>query len=535
MSSHETSIPLDRPAWNLDWLTPMRCRLILVLVLVVGIAGHVIYLHSTSIDLAGDEAQYWDWSRNLDLSYYSKGPLVAYIIRASCAIFGDTMPAVRYPAILLNAGTLVVLYLLTRKLFGSERLALGTTLLFEMMPAFIAGRVLMTIDPPMFFCWALATYFAAVAIFDGRKWMWMAVGIVVGLGFLAKYVEFVWFIGLFGCLAFRSRERKFAGAFLAFLIASLFTIPVLLWNHQHDWVSFRHVAHQTGATGGGFLLEGVPVYFLGQIGVVGPTMAYLMVVAIVIALKSRSEDPHRDKLIFLLWIGLPLFFLTAMVSIRTKVQLNWPVPAYFTLHIVTAYFLSQRLQSIQSWKPWRGWFWATIVIGIVLIPIARESAIIFPILKPIAHVTKKPGDDLDPLARLRGWRDLGMYISHQLPDMGPDAFILCDDYQQTAETAFYVEGNPRTYCAGSYFGKRMSQYDMWPDRRLDETSPLIGKNAIYVGKGGSIPGAVEAAFERVERLPFLDIEMGGLKIKRFTTWRCYGFKGMRRSSGQTDY
>src|SRR5690348_4567993 len=104
------------PAWNLQWLTPFRCRLILVLVLLAGFASHVRYLnHDCPIDLSGDEAQYWDWSRHLDLSYYSKGPLIAYIIRASCNLYGDTMPAVRYPALLIGVATSIITYLLTRK------------------------------------------------------------------------------------------------------------------------------------------------------------------------------------------------------------------------------------------------------------------------------------------------------------------------------------------------------------------------------------------------------------------------------------
>src|SRR3982751_3331319 len=156
----------QRAGWDLSWLTPARCRMILIGVLLIDSIAHLHYLHHCPVDLSGDEAQYWDWSRNLDWSYYSKGPLVAYIIRASCAIFGDTMPGVRYPAVAFAAGTSIVTYLLTKKLFGSERLALGAVLLNHIVPMFVAGRVLMTIDPPMFFCWALATYFAAIAIFD---------------------------------------------------------------------------------------------------------------------------------------------------------------------------------------------------------------------------------------------------------------------------------------------------------------------------------------------------------------------------------
>src|SRR5258708_312450 len=81
-----------QPAWTLNWLPPARCRLIVAALIVVGFLGHLRYLqHDCPIDLSGDEAQYWDWSRTLDWSYYSKGPLVAYIIRASCALCGDQM------------------------------------------------------------------------------------------------------------------------------------------------------------------------------------------------------------------------------------------------------------------------------------------------------------------------------------------------------------------------------------------------------------------------------------------------------------
>src|SRR3954468_8035457 len=160
-----------RPVWRLQWLTPGVCRLRFLLILVGGFAGNLFYLHhNCPIDLSGDEAQYWDWSRQLDLSYYSKGPLVAYIIRISCSIFGDTMQAVRYPAILFGSLTLVITYLLARKLFRSDRVALGAALLYHIVPMFVAGSVLMTIDPPYFLCWALATYLLAIAVFDGKRW-----------------------------------------------------------------------------------------------------------------------------------------------------------------------------------------------------------------------------------------------------------------------------------------------------------------------------------------------------------------------------
>jgi len=235
----EPATRAEAPAWKLDWLTPARCRMLLALVLLLDVVGHVRYLrHDCPIDLAGDEAQYWDWSRNLDYSYYSKGPLVAYIIRASCAIFGDTMQGVRYPGDRLRRRTSIVTYLLTRKLFGGDRLALGAVLLNHLVPMFVAGSVLMTIDPPMFFCWALATYFAAIAIFDGKRWAWPLVGLALGIGFLAKYAAMLWFGGLLVFLLLDPETRrllKTPGPWIALVIALLMTTPVIVWNARHGW------------------------------------------------------------------------------------------------------------------------------------------------------------------------------------------------------------------------------------------------------------------------------------------------------------
>src|SRR5437773_1338924 len=204
--------PTPTPAWKLRWLTPVRCRLIFAALMILGFAAHLRYLqHDCPIDLSGDEAQYWDWSRALDWSYYSKGPLVAYIIRASCAAFGDVMWAVRLPALLFAVATTVLTYWLTLRLFKSDRLALGVVLLNHLVPMFVAGSLLMTIDPPYFFCWGLASAFLALAVLEERRWAWMGVGVAVGVGTLAKYGMLLWPIGMFCFLLIDPSSRKWLG------------------------------------------------------------------------------------------------------------------------------------------------------------------------------------------------------------------------------------------------------------------------------------------------------------------------------------
>src|SRR5215213_10072128 len=106
-------------------------RMSLVLFVFAVTAARLLYLaFACQLDLAPDEAHYWDWSRNLDWSYYSKGPLVAWLIRASCELFGPLstsltggeMVAVRLPAVVCGSLLIVGLYVLTVQVFRSDSL-----------------------------------------------------------------------------------------------------------------------------------------------------------------------------------------------------------------------------------------------------------------------------------------------------------------------------------------------------------------------------------------------------------------------------
>ena len=549
------------PAWRVSWLTPRRCRVILVVLLGYGFYSHLQYLrYDCPIDLSGDEAHYWEWSRRLDLSYYSKGPLVAYLIRASCAVFGDVMWAVRLPALVLGVGTSLVTYALTKRLFGSDRLALGAVLLNHIVPMFIAGSVLMTIDPPFFFCWALATYLLARVLFDDdrrRRWLWVAIGVVVGAGFLAKYAMLLWLpIALLVLWVDGRRGRgelaKWEGWATALVVALLFTIPIIAWNARHDWVSFRHVGKQTGASAsaeGSLLLAPLRIveFLAGQAAIVGPPLVVMIVAAAFYAFRRRREDPDGPdsrRMSFLLWVGLPFLVLATLTNLRAKAQLNWPAPAYFTLMVLVAYYLSTRLRDRTSWRPWRAWFYPAVAFGLLMMPVAHNFEVVYPLISWADRTITRPlfGTglairQLDPTVKLRGWEELGAHVSGQVERLGPGTFILAEDYQAASELAFYVPGQPRTYYMGSYLWnepKRQSQFDVWPDRSLDpaQNPALVGRNAVYVGW---FKPDLWDAFEAVDELPLLDIERRGVKIRSFRVYRCYNFRGLTRPVQKQQY
>ena len=545
---------------NRSGLTPARCRILFAIVVLLNLWASWRFLtQDCPVDLAGDEAQYWTWSRHLAAGYYSKGPLVAYLIRASCAGLGDSMPAVRLPALLLAAGTSCCTYWLTRKLFGSDRLALGAFLLGAIVPMFAAGGTLMTIDPPLFFCWALATCFLAKATFDRSRWAWPAAGAAAGLGVLAKYGMLLWPPLVILWLAIDPAGRRWLRSPWPWVMAVstlLCLTPPLAWNVQHGWVTFHHVATQVGGEASGTpggemfvlrLIKGAGRTILNVLGTAGiqaaavnPVLCVFVIGAVIYTLSTSSAgDPHRRATRFLLTIGGGFWLICLCDALVAKVEPNWPAPAYFTLLILTAHFIATVRR--KDWKPWRGWFWAAVILGLIGSTLLHDLTKLYPAVawanRTFPRRDGRPRlspKNVDPEYKMRGiQRTFAPAVAADLDRLPPGAFVLCEDYMDASQLSFYLPGQPPTYFAGSYWTdptvrRRWTQYDIWPDRQLDRAE-LIGRDAVYVGWPNYAP--LRESFASVTKLPNIDVRIDGLVVRSWAVWRCEGFKGMARPSG----
>ena len=228
-----------------------RWRTLAGLLILALIGLRVAYLvFNCPLDLASDEAHYWDWSRHLDWSYYSKGPLVAWLIKAGCTLIGDnSLLAVRLPAVLCGSLLLVSLYVLTRQVYDNERLAFAVVACALTLPMVAAGSIIMTIDAPYACCWGWALVLGHRAVFRGSAWAWALTGLVIGLGILAKYTMILWLpsVVLFLLATPAYRHLLFRrGFWIMTAVAALCCLPILVWNMQHHWVSLRHVSGQAG-------------------------------------------------------------------------------------------------------------------------------------------------------------------------------------------------------------------------------------------------------------------------------------------------
>ncbi|MBF0345019.1 MAG: glycosyltransferase family 39 protein [Nitrospirae bacterium] len=504
----------------------------------------VLYILYGPLDLSPDETLYWDCTRRLDLSYYSKGPLIVYLMYVSTALFGSNAFAIRVMAVVFYFLSSLVLYKLVLSLYDSRPLsledkpyysdvrfiALVCVLLFQIIPLFATYAIVFTIDSPFVFFWILSLYlfWKALNTSEGHS-DWILLGISIGLGMQAKYIMAMFIACAFAFMLLTQYRPvlKTIKPYAAFIVSMAVFSPVIIWNMRHDWVTLKHTAGHAHLSDGLKIAPMSLLEFLGsQLGVVTPVLFVL----ICIALFKLRGDGLKKQGFFLLCFSVPIFSFFLFKSVQGKVQANWPMTGYITgvIAFVRYFFYAERKESLKlTGKHTK----RAVIIGI-LIAILVVTAGLYPSLLGIPP-------QVDPASRLRGWKVLGDEVGRLYGGLAGkgDVLIFSDKYQITSELAFYVKGNPITYCIN--LGRRMNEYDIWPN--LNEAADHIRQNksshkqinAIFITDGnGSLPQPVGAAFDRCDKQLF-EVYENQIVLRMYSIFTCLDFKRIQDETPQT--
>ena len=463
----------------------------------------LIYIYNGPMELSFDEAMYWEYSRRLALSYYEKGPLIAWIISLGTTIFGNTNFGVRVMAVVLSALTSIFMFRSGKRLYD-ERTGFLSAVLLQLVPLFNAQGILMTIDAPYLFIWVLSFYIFLKAT-DTRDvktkagW-WTVLGLTVGFGLLTKNSMAFFFISAFLYLLFNKvQRRQLLGPwpYIGFAVSMVVFSPVIIWNASNGWLMFKHEAGHANLGGGMTLNPGMLLNFVGsQLGVITPVLLVMMIISVI---KLRKGP--QGSLLF--WFSAPVLVFFLIKSLQGKVQGNWPMTGYVTCVIAfCAYYLKEYYLTTGA----RRYFIAAAVILSAILTVISY----YP---PMIGLPPK----MDPTSKLRGWSPAAREVSTILATLDDETFIFSDNFQISAEMAFYVKGHPITYCIN--LGRRMNQYDLWPG-----PEKYKGKNGIFVTIHESLPGPVALAFESCDRKS-LKLTERGYKLRYYSIFTCRGYRG----------
>ena len=303
-------------------------------------AARLVALWFSGMDLFVDESQYWLWGQDIALGYFSKPPLIAWVIRAVTDLAGsDAAFWVRAPAPVFHAATALILGAIAAERFG-RKAGIAVAAGFVTLPVVAVGSLLMSTDTIMFpfLAAALWVWLRVVGDAVARPGLAFAAGALVGVAFLAKYAA-IYFV-IFAALAALSpaARPRWPEALAALAGFALLIAPNLVWNLLNGAPTLSHTVDNTQLARGVALHPAAMLEFvLAQFLVFGPVLfAALLVLAI-----RRTESAGPGGLF--LWLSLPVVGVVVVQALLSgKANANWAAAACLAGTLVTVPFLLSR-------------------------------------------------------------------------------------------------------------------------------------------------------------------------------------------------
>jgi 4-amino-4-deoxy-L-arabinose transferase-like glycosyltransferase len=487
-----------------------------------GVLAVLRLLYAAHVELAPQEAYYWQYARHLDLSYFDHPPMCAWLIALSTRLLGDTELGVRLPAVLSGTALTWLLYSLGARLYSPAvgaltALAANATVLFGL------GAVVMTPDVPLVLFWAAALrVLCELVLPDGKgpgrgSFRWYLLGALCGLALLSKYTAALLppQILLTALLLPRGRAAlRTPHPYLALALALAVFSPVILWNARHAWASFAFQTQGRLDSVHGFQPHLVGRYLGLQAVAVGPLLyPALLLTAALLVRRSLQGEPRA---LLLCIASLPGLVIFSGVSPWHWVKMNWVAPAYLGVMVAAAagWCESRRGRAGLRYGLLSVGVGAVLVLGMYLMPLC-------PFI---------PFQERDNL--VSGWRELASHVQRYREQAGePEPLVVGWGYKTASELAFYLPRHPETQ-SDPALGSEGLAYDFWLDR-VDSggTDALVVSDERQPLRDAAV--RLQAHCEQVRELPPVTVHRGERPVTTFRLWDCRGWHLPERPRGVT--
>ncbi|HEU0150458.1 MAG TPA: glycosyltransferase family 39 protein [Bradyrhizobium sp.] len=375
-----------------------------------------------------DEAYYWMWSKHLAGGYYDHPPLVAVVIRLGTLIAGDTELGVRLMSILLALPMSYAVFRAAEILFGSVRVAATAALLLNITLMAAVGTMIVTPDAPLLVASSFVLFCLAKVLETGRGAWWLAVGAAVGAALTAKYTAMFFGAAILIWLVVVPKLRHWLVSpwpYLGGLVSLAIFSPVILWNADHQWVSF---VKQLGRARiedfrPAYIAELIPT----QVAFATPLVFILGVMGLYALVRGRAGSAASRVLIDVMVLTIVAYF--AWHALHARVEANWfaPIyPAFVVAAAVAAHLVAWQAREQRT-------------IAVCLRWAAPVGILMFVALIVQANTGWLSGYRRDATVRSVGvgWRELADGIEAARARVGASC-VIAMDYGTTAWLSFYL-------------------------------------------------------------------------------------------------
>ncbi len=454
----------------------------------------IVVLFVSPLELYPDEAQYWLWSRSLAFGYFSKPPLIAWLIRATTAIGGQSEAWIRLSAPILHGMTAIFLALAGRKLYGAA-VGLFAAAFYSLSPGVQLSCAVIATDAPLMFClslslWAYSAWWTATEQRE-RSLAAAAFGLTLGAAFLAKYAALYFLAGVIAHALFsrgarvRWRPLDITAAVIGF---TLIAAPNLVWNATHHFQTVAHTAadanlNEDGRPSHWFDPRGGLGYVVGQFLVFGP-IPFTVFVGGGAFLWRRKALLAEDGL--LLAFALPAFLIVLGEAVVSRANANWAGAAYGPTAVLAAAMLVR-------WRAWR-------TLGAVIVSQGLIAAIFLAVFAAPALADR--AGFANSFKRARGWAATTAVIAAAAKSAGtPLSAIAVDDRFVFNALSYYGRDRRNGAAAALPAPLKMWVREAKPHNQAETIAPLTsatGSRVLIANATAQYRPEITADFTRIE-------------------------------------
>lgn len=461
---------------------------------------------ASPLGLHGDEAQYWAWSKDLDWGYFTKPPLIAWVIWVTTSIFGDAEWAVRLSSPVLHSITAYVIFRTARFAFKDAWTGFWAAAIYLLMPALWLSSGIVSTDVPLLLCWAVAMN-AWLHLREAPNWSRaVQLGLAVGIGMLAKYAMlfFLPALGLAALFDTATRKHILSGqGIMAGAISFLILVPNIMWNVNNNFATLSHTAANAN------LQSGIPFhpaelleFWLEQLAVFGPVPLGLYVLALIAALKGKLDVPAKWVAAF----GLSPLIIISIEALISRANANWAVTTYVAGSMLTAHYC------VKMWPKVKHWLTGGIAVQSMICLVAVAGMLIpsFGNALGLANSVK----------RLRAWPATVTALEEVIAK-GHDG----KSYQIVAADKRIIYYDLKYYGLEDTLPLKMWMYQAAPENHAELSAPLAATSGpvLVINYYNNYEDELRSDFDQLEPLTPLDIDLGGGKRRKLKLWAGYNY------------
>lgn len=478
-------------------------------------AFKLIYL--LFIPITPQEAYYWYYSQNPDMSYFDHPPMAAYSIWVGTNLFGDNVFGVKFMAVVWYLLTSILLYKTVSRFAGAflkeinqYSLSFLSVIIYNLTLFAHIYSITIVPDTPLMFFWLLIIYSVQELIITGKRVWWLLAGVGLGLGLVSKYPAIIIVGSIFLFFLFSKKHRGELLSpypYLAVIIGLLIFSPVIYWNASRGWASFLFQSTERASSVSSLRMTYILQLIASQLFMLTP----LIFIFLFKSFRDTIGNWEKEEALHLFfWSAFVIIFGFALLSLTTLVKMNWLLPGFIPLTAIIAILYYNKFITPNRWIK------AGYAFSIFLILIGHLIFII-------------PNVPLGNGNTWSGWENSAKIIFKMQQEYGGNnnCFIFTNGYKSASLLKFHLPDQQDTY-AENIYGKRALQFDYW-----SSPNQLIGKDALYIRSDRSEYSSdldiIKQHFENVTELEVIEYKFfTGQIARRIYCYYAENYKGPNR-------